>query len=58
MKVELYQQVTKAGRHIRMATEVTFPDGMVVRFMDRLSKREAVRQAQEHRARHPEYFVA
>lgn len=33
------------GRHIRIATMVTFPDGHVVRFMERMSERDAIRQA-------------
>ncbi len=33
------------GRHIRMATRVMFPDGRKVEFMERTSKRDAIRQA-------------
>jgi hypothetical protein len=40
----LYRQTASNGRHIRTATELTCPDGRVVRFGERLSKREAIRQ--------------
>jgi hypothetical protein len=57
MKVETYQLTTKGGRPVRKATKVTFPDGVVVRFIERMSKRRAVEQATEQRERHPEYFT-
>ena len=44
--VETYQLVAGNGRPIRKATRVRFADGRVVSFIERLSKREAVRQAQ------------
>lgn len=44
-KVETYNLTTSTGRHIRKATQVVYPDGRVVRFMERMSKREALRQA-------------
>jgi len=31
------------GRHIRIATQVELENGRVIRFIDRLSKREAAR---------------
>ena len=34
------------GRYIRIATMVTYPDGRAVKFMDRIGKREAIRQAE------------
>ncbi len=43
--VSTYKLKASNGRHIRLATAVTFPDGRVVRFIDRLGKREAIRQA-------------
>jgi hypothetical protein len=43
--VSLYDLRTATGRHIRMATEVRWPGGDVVRFMDRMPKAEALRQA-------------
>jgi hypothetical protein len=51
MKVELFRMVAANGRHIRMATKVTFADGTVVKFMERLPKGEAVRQAMQQRAK-------
>lgn len=48
-RVELYTLRTGTGGHIRKATKVIFPDGREVKFMDRLSKREAIRQAREGR---------
>jgi hypothetical protein len=55
-KVERYRLVTASGRPIRLATKVTFPDGQVVKFMDRMSAREAIRQAQWQLEHHPEHF--
>lgn len=40
-----YRLTASNGRHIRTATMVTFPDGRVIRFMEKMSKREAIRQA-------------
>lgn len=45
MKVDLVKQYASNGRYVRMATRVTFPDGKEVRFMDRLPKGEAIKQA-------------
>lgn len=39
------------GRLIRKATQVTFSDGKVIRFIDRLPKGEAIRQAEVERER-------
>jgi hypothetical protein len=44
-KVETYRLVAMNGRHIRQATKVTMPNGEVIRFTEKLSKREAIRQA-------------
>lgn len=44
LQVETYQLTASNGRHIRKATQVVFPDGYVVRFMEKMSKREALRQ--------------
>jgi hypothetical protein len=57
MKVETYQLVAGNGRPVRKATKVVFPDGVEVRFMEKLSKRRAIEQATEQRERHPEYFT-
>ena len=35
------------GRHTRIATKVTFENGKVVRFTERMSKRQALKQANE-----------
>lgn len=43
--VSTYQLVASNGRPIRKATKVTFADGREVRFTERMSKREALRQA-------------
>jgi hypothetical protein len=42
MKVETYQLVAGNGRPVRKATKVVFPDGVEVRFMEKLSKRRAI----------------
>jgi hypothetical protein len=45
--VETYLMRTASGRPIRQATLVRFDNGRVVQFTERMSKREAVRQALE-----------
>jgi hypothetical protein len=45
--VDTYRLTAANGRHIRMATRVTFPDGEVVTFLERLGKRAAIAQAIE-----------
>jgi hypothetical protein len=49
-KVTKYSQTVK-GRHIRYATKVTFSDGEEVRFMDLLTKKQAITQAEVYRTR-------
>ena len=51
MKVTEYNLKSKNGRHIRRATKVTFPDGYEVRFIERMPKGAAIKQATELRAR-------
>lgn len=43
--VEDYKLKASNGRHIRIATAVTFPSGRTIRFTERMGKREAIRQA-------------
>lgn len=45
LRVETYRLKTSDNNPIRMATRVIFPDGKTVRFLERLSKREAIKQA-------------
>lgn len=45
-KVEDYNLRVRNGRHIRVATMVTLPSGEVVRFLERMGKREAIAQAE------------
>jgi hypothetical protein len=47
MTVETYSMKAGdgSGRHVRQATKVTLPNGTVIRFVDKLSKKEAIRQA-------------
>ena len=47
MTVKNYKLIASNGRVIRTATMVIFPSGKVVKFIDKLSKREAIRQALE-----------
>ena len=42
--VSTYDLTAATGRHIRQATQVTFPDGRVIRFMEKMSRRDALRQ--------------
>jgi hypothetical protein len=44
-EVHTYDLQRPDGSHIRKATLVVLEDGEVIRFIDRLSKREAIRQA-------------
>lgn len=44
--VEIYKLITPAGRPIRKATKVTLDDGRSIKFLDRLSKRDAIAQAE------------
>jgi len=45
----LYQLVTPDGRPVRKATKVRFPDGYVIKFIDKLPSKEAIKQAKRHR---------
>jgi hypothetical protein len=48
-KVETYNLEAHNGKHIRKATRVVFEDGIVVKFIDKLSNKEAIRQALKQR---------
>lgn len=43
--VSTYKMFASNGRYIRTATMVTFPDGQVVKFTERLGKLAAIIQA-------------
>lgn len=43
--IETYQLKTIDGKHIRKATLVRFEDGKVIRFMERMPRIEAKKQA-------------
>jgi len=45
MKVENYNLISSNGHHIRKATKVIFDDGEEIRFIDKVSKKEAIRNA-------------
>jgi hypothetical protein len=47
MKVETYDLTAASGHHIRKATQVRLPDGRVVRFIERVPRREAIRYVQD-----------
>lgn len=47
-KVETVRLVAGNGNHIRLATRVVFADGRSVTFTERMSKREALKQAALH----------
>ena len=47
--VEVYTLIAATGRKIRQATLVRFSDGSVVHFTEKMSKREALRQAEARR---------
>lgn len=44
MKVENYKLTASNGKHIRIATKVILDNGEEIRFIERLSKKEAIRQ--------------
>lgn len=46
MKVASYNLTASNGKHIRRATKVILPDGTEIKFLDLLSNKEAIRQAQ------------
>jgi predicted nucleic acid-binding protein len=50
-KVETYRLTAANGRHIRMATRVVLANGEVINFIDRMSKRDALRNAEFELAR-------
>jgi hypothetical protein len=47
MKVETYTMLAGNGRKVRKATMVTLTSGRVIRFTERMPKRDAIRQATE-----------
>ncbi len=44
-KHELVKQYASNGRYIRLVSQVTLDNGKTIRFMDRMSAKEAIRQA-------------
>lgn len=46
MTVSNYNLQTSSGKHIRVATQVTLPNGQVIRFAEKLTRKEAIRNAQ------------
>jgi hypothetical protein len=49
MKVQDYKLYASNGRYIRTATKVIFNDGKEIKFLDKMSKKEAVKNAQAQR---------
>jgi len=45
MTVSNYNLKTFSGKHIRVATQVTVPNGQVIRFAEKLTKKDAIRNA-------------
>lgn len=54
MKAETYQLLNSKGKPIRKASSVACNGGRVIRFMELLSKKEAIRQAKALLAREQE----
>lgn len=44
-KVETYKLFASHGRYIRLATQVTLRNGRVVKFLDKMPKGQAIKQA-------------
>lgn len=57
-QVEDYNLKAKTGRHIRKATQVIFPDGYRMEFMEKMPKRAAIKQAIEERRKEGRRFLA
>jgi len=47
MKVQTYSFKASNGKHARFATEVIMGDGEVIQFIERLPKKQALKQASE-----------
>jgi hypothetical protein len=47
--VETYKMFASNGRYIRQATLVRYNDGTVVEFTEKMTKREALKQAEGQR---------
>jgi hypothetical protein len=43
IRVFTYRLVASNGKHIRNATAVKMPDGSVIRFTEKMTKREAIK---------------
>lgn len=55
-RAEDYSVNDRHGRHLRTATRVIFPDGVIVDFTERMPKKLAIAQAIEQRQKHPDSF--
>ena len=44
--VKTYTLKSANGKHIRQATMVIFENGKIVKFIEKMSKKEAIKQAQ------------
>jgi hypothetical protein len=47
MKITTYQLLAMNGQKVRKATQVELSDGRVIRFMEKMTKREVLRQVSE-----------
>jgi len=45
-KIENYNLKTSNGRHIRVATKVVFQNGHEIKFTEKMTKREAIKNAE------------
>jgi hypothetical protein len=50
-EIKTYQLIAPTGRPVRKATMVRFADGHVIKFIGRMTNREAREQAVQHRIR-------
>lgn len=59
-KVEEYSMKagSGSGRHVRKATRVISPDGRKVEFIEKMSRRAAIKQAKDYLKRNPELLSA
>lgn len=62
-KIETYlltltmSTLTQTRQRSKQATKVMFDDGCVIRFVEKMSKREAIHNALYQRNRHPEHLA-
>lgn len=55
MKIETYNLKAGNGKQVRMATKVVLDNGQEIKFMEKMSKREALNQATRYLERQEKF---